>query len=375
VLSIGLSTIHADEPMFQLGVRATFDNRGMQVLSVVPQGPATRLSNKQFATASLESNDVIEQIDGKPIRSRDDLIGVLNASLDGYLTIRVRDGNSGRSSEWEITADPTAKTPYEFARDTYRRGVRAKLVPANAFVFRALNQNQFVMSNLGSVLNPLMPDRSEKDGKEQFKRLMIGVASVREHEASAQSGEVFTPRLFAACDEVLSSAYVDLNRTQDAQQQIQIAEEARKAVDRILRASMTQWCQRNGKKYVEEATVPRLVSFRVRASIPGARVDLLLAADKVLTLRNNNLRVRPVDDAGKRILDSSAPWQPLPPEEAAAYGRYYYRLVYHDGANLVSTPFDEQRLIVIAPASKGYLLGDPAGVQVGACRDLLPADP
>jgi hypothetical protein len=74
---------------------------GVQVVSVAPGSPATRLYRVGGpATAfALASGDVITAVDGKPVRSLAEYYRAMEAATPGQIVITVRDAN-GRSADW-----------------------------------------------------------------------------------------------------------------------------------------------------------------------------------------------------------------------------------------------------------------------------------
>jgi hypothetical protein len=342
------SLVCAEEPMFRLGVNASFEDGNMRIQQVAPEGAGSRLHNSEVPAARLEPGDVIEEVDGKPIASMDDLVNAMNSSEDGYLLLKIRDINSGNSSLWNTAATPTARNPYEQMRDTIRRAVRTKQLSFTPFVLSNLeNNNQFAMSNLNSVLRPIVPGEENTNADEKFRRCLIGVTAVRQHEIDMGRNAVISEETLEQCDDILSETHSRLAETNFEEQKMEIIDSDIDEIYDVIKDRLIQWAEDNNLKYIEEATMPLLITFRVRTSIPEATVQVLLASEKVIRLSKQGLAVRPVDPAGRQFLDTSVNWTPLPPQNAQAYGRYYYRLVFLQNGQLQPTPFDENRVIVI----------------------------
>lgn len=344
-----LSSATADDAMFQIGVKATYDGGTMQVIEVNPNGPGARLQNDQVPQARLEPRDVIEEIDGQPIRSDEDLVRVMNDSLDGYLSLKVLDVRTGQSSVWRTSATPLAATPYRLMRDTLKRAVRTNQIPMTKFVFTELQNNrQIVMSNLHSVLEPVFPDQDAVTADEKYRRLLVGALAVEQYEETSPPLSVFTKETFADCDAELEQTFNELADLENEERKMVLATEAVSRINEILKNVIEDWSEKNGYRYLEEATMPLLVTFQVRSSIPGATVQVMLFAEKVLRLSRQGFPVRPVDQNGQQYLDTVANWTPLTAPDARAYGRYYYRLVYLQDGQFRATPFDENRVIIIS---------------------------
>ncbi len=345
VLAAFASVTPAEEPMFRLGVNASFDDGNMRILEVNPEGPAGRLHNDETPRARLEAGDIIERVDGSGITSNDDLVGALNSSLDGYVALTVRDVNSGNSVLWYALATPTARNSYEQLRDTLRRGVRNKEVPMTEFFFN--DGPQFASSNISSVIKPLGQDNDQMSGEDILRTTLIGVACIQQDAASSDPMNVFSNEAFASCDEILKAAFDQIASQGDQQQKRLLAQQAQSSVREILGKSMGDWARRNNKKLTEKATMPNMVSFNVKTPNGFVGVQVLLATDKAVQLKNGGFAVRPVDDAGRRFLSNNVRWTLLPAQNATAYGRYYYRFVKSVNGRLEPEAFDENRVVSI----------------------------
>jgi hypothetical protein len=339
------SVANAEEPMFRLGVNASFDDGNMRILEVNPEGPAGKLHNDGTPRARLEAGDIIEKVDGNGITSYDDLVRSLNSSLDGYVALTVRDVNSGNSMLWYTMANPTARNSYEQLRDTLRRAVRNKEVPMTEFFF--VGGPQFASSNISSVIKPLGQDNDQMSGEDILRTTLIGIACIQQDPSSSDPMNVFSKEAFANCDEILKAAFDQIASQGDQQQGRLLAMQAQARAREILGKSMGDWARRNNKKLFEEATMPKMVSFNVRTPKGFDGVQVLLAADKAVQLKNGGFPVRPVNDAGRRFLSNTVRWTPLPAQNATAYGRYYYRFVKSVNGRLEPEAFDENRVVLI----------------------------
>ena len=336
------------KPMFKLGVKANFDGDRMRILEVEQESPATNLHNEDRPRAKLNPDDVIEEVDGVPIKSHADLIRVLNLSPDGYVQLKVRDRSTGTIGLWHTGLKPTATSAYELLRDTYQRSVARDEVPRTELVLVGIKPGQgFVMSNLFSVLNPVFAKNDTANADERFRRLVVGVAEVERFATANPEIDVFSAESFRQCDEVLRSTFGQINTLVDEEQKLLAQTKAYQEIEATLRRQIDLAAEKLGKPHVQESNMPRLVPFKPKPLIDGATVELLLAAEKTLRLMREGHKVRPVDQAGQTFLDRSVAWTPLPADQAQAYGRYYYRLSYLEDGNVRLTPFDENRSVLI----------------------------
>lgn len=343
-----LSRSMAEEPMFRLGVNASFDDGVMRVLSVDPGGPGANLQNDKSSGARLEPNDIIEEVDGRPVRSYGDLVDILNRSSDGYVALTIRDINTGDSAVWYALAVPTASTQYELTRDAMRRAVRNREVPLTEFFFR--DGPGIASSNITSVIRPIGQDSGEKSGEEVFRETLSGVACIQQHAASARPLNVFSREAFEQCDRLLGNAYGQMLMLGSTEDKRALAEGAQSEVLSILRASLFDWAERNGRKVVEKATTPNLVTFNVKVPDGYVGVQLLLASEKAVQLSSKGLAVRPVSESGRQFLSTAVTWESIPLQDARAYGRYYYRLIKVVDGRFKPEEFDENRSVVIKSA-------------------------
>lgn len=348
ILATFASVTLAEEPMFRLGVNASFDDANMRILEVNPEGPAGKLHNDGTPRARLEAGDIIERVDGNGITSYGDLVNALNSSLDGYVALTVRDVNSGNSLVWYTMATPTARNAYEQLRDTLRRGVRRKEVPMTEFFFN--DGPEFASSNISSVIKPLGQDNEQMSGDDILRTTLIGVACIQQDPASSDAMNVFSKEAFNTCDEVLKDVVEQISLQGDQNQKRLLASQAQTKVREILGESMENWARRNNKRLTEKATIPNMVSLTVKTPDGFVGVQLLLAADKAVQLKNNGFTVRPVDNAGRQFLSKTARWSPTLMQNTTVYGRYYYRLVRAVGDGFQPEPFDENRVVTFTAA-------------------------
>lgn len=339
----------SQEPTLRTGLRLEFVSDGAQVVEVEPGGPGANLFNDTQTGARLERGDLIEAIDGRPVRSEEDWKDIVECSADGVLLLTIRDVNTGNIVRWSLQARPAATTPFDISYQAFRRGIRGESIPYTPFVF-AETEN-YVMSNLHSVLTPLYGADDSPSPQTGFERLMVGVASIDVFSKDNPERTPISKDTLTKCRELLADADPRI-RELPTEEKARILQEVRDECYDLLLAEIDLWAERKQIRHVQEATLPRQIAFKAVSSIPGATVQLLLTSEKVLRLRNQGYPVRPVDSSGMQYLAESVTWRPLPqpPEEAIAYGKYYYRFVYSEAGNTVVTPFNEQQIITINAA-------------------------
>jgi len=338
-------TAYADNATLRIGVKAKFKRSGMLIDEVHEGGPATRIRNMQGTMAALEPGDVVRSINGNLIRSYSDYVTAVNHSLDGVLTIDVVDVNSGQPKSWQVNAIPTGATDYEIARDTYRRAIRT-----NSIAFPTLNlsvEGSAVLSGLGTVLPNLAPEPPvEAQSDEAMRELIVAVQSIYEHQLEAPT-RVFSDDDFSRVDGIIQSHFDRMSRSRDERYKWTQVSAAANEVSNYLNGALVRWAASNGKEVRATTRVYSVRPFRVRTSQSGAVVELLTAADMVLTLLKNRRDPNALDDQSVRLLNESLMWKRLNSSAARAYGNYYYRFVTFSGGLPSTSSFIRERRIEI----------------------------
>lgn len=331
----------ADEPTLRLSVQADFQSGRMAIVGVDPNGPAARISNNQFPTASLEPGDEIAAIDGVRIRNFSDMVSTMNQSVDGHVKLSVRNVQNGEVIDWWAYAEPTANTPYSIARDACLRAVRSNGVPVPNFRFHVTAA--YVSSTLGSALEPILDDEPSPD--EKIRNLMVGLVVVHDNN---QFVEAVGADVFRACDMTMEGYFSQLANANSLAEENAIAGKAVEEVQARLQNEVAEWAARTNRKFAYEATMPELVRFRVQCDVFGASVQIMTVADKVITLAKFNESINSPSPNALAILNQSTRWNTLPQENATGFGRYYYRFVNGSAVSPL-TEFNSSRLITITP--------------------------
>lgn len=183
-----------------------------------------------------------------------------------------------------------------------------------------------------------------------MKELIVAVQTIREHQKTAVP-RIFSEADFANIDRQLTPLYSQIDSSQSAERSQELARQACQLVSTSFDQALKNWATDNNKRVANMVGAPARVTFRVKTSQPGALVELLGAADMVLTLLKQNESVAPLSSAGLSLLDASPLWERLPMEGAFAYGNFYYRYATVDAiGNFQSSPFSLQRKIKIIKA-------------------------
>jgi hypothetical protein len=349
LLALCGTTAQSQQPTLRAGLSLEFGSNGAKVVDVEPNGPGTNLFNEAQSGARLERGDLIGAVDGRPVRSEEDWKDIVERSGDGVLSLSIRDVNSGNIVVWSLQARPTATSTFDIAFDAFRRGIRGDSIPYTPFVFD--EKENYVMSNLNSVLTPVYGSDDSATPQTKFERLMTGVAAIDVFSKDNPERTPISEDVLTRCRELLAEAEPRI-RELPTEDKVRIQAEVSNQCYELLLNEIDRWARNKQLRHVQEATLPRQIAFRAISSVPGATVQLLLTSEKVLRLKTQGYPVRPVDPNGMQYLAQSVTWRPLPqpPEEATAYGKYYYRFVYSEAGNTVVTPFNEQQIITINAA-------------------------
>jgi S1-C subfamily serine protease len=91
---------------YYIQVKGAFDDDGFTLSTVEPGGPATMLTNDDGnVVAALEAGDVIQEVDGKAVKSPKDYAKAMNDAKDRTkIKVKVKDVNSGNSMEFYLSA-------------------------------------------------------------------------------------------------------------------------------------------------------------------------------------------------------------------------------------------------------------------------------
>jgi S1-C subfamily serine protease len=90
---------------YYIQVKGAFDDDGFTLETVEPGGPATMLTNDDGIVAALEAGDVIQEVDGKAVKSPKDYAKAMNDAKDHTkIKVKVKDVNSGNSMEFYVSA-------------------------------------------------------------------------------------------------------------------------------------------------------------------------------------------------------------------------------------------------------------------------------
>jgi hypothetical protein len=335
----------ADVATLRIGVNADFSNAEMRIVNVVANGPATRIRSEQVNTAALEPGDVIRTVNGNQIRSHADFIAAVNDSLDGRLSIGVVDVNTGQLIQWHVSATPTATTKYEMARDTYRRAIRSDSI-AHPKVYLTV-EGEIVASGLAIALPSIgdgVPLRKRSD--ELMRELIVAVQAIYEQQLKEPT-RVFSDRDFQNIDRIIEPYYQRISTSGDEAYKLAQATAACNGVSRAFDRALATWADANNKQVKNIYAAPYLPPFRVKASQPGAQVELLTVADMVLTLLSAGKSPAELDGQALNLLGNSPMWRRLKSDEASAYGSFYYRFVSFDGGIAAISPFAQERKIEI----------------------------
>ncbi len=351
----------ADYPTLQIGINADFSNGQMLVAGVIPNGPATKMSSKTVPQASLEVGDAITKVNGVAVRSHSDFVSAVNRSLDGNMTIHVRDVNSGQVLEWNLFAKPTATTEYGILRDTYRRGIRTDSVGVQASNPCEVNlAGKTVTDRLPSFLPTIKQLPDQVSSEERLRQIVMSIQAIHESQLVSKT-PVFSDDTFLKIDRIIKPYFQRINTAKDEKykrsQVIAVREEVLASITNDLNA----WASTNKIRVVHAVSAPYRPPFRVKTSRPVTRVELLKVADMVSLVLKTGRNPRQLDKETIELIgNSNGDWLPLDNEQAYAFGNYYYRFVESKNGKLETTPFNPlmKKKIINPKTAKSFSTGE-----------------
>ena len=133
----------------RIGVNVDFSQGFMRVTNILQGSPTLNMLDATGQRGSLEPDDIIVEVDNRPISSSEDFAKAINSNVNAQLHAIIIDHRTGVGKQWTISATPTARGKYAIARDTYIRKLRSEAVKGEVKDLVRVNGNS--VSNLAMM--------------------------------------------------------------------------------------------------------------------------------------------------------------------------------------------------------------------------------